>query len=293
MDTPAGRLTALSRPIDLGVASNRFALFASLVIALLATVVTFATDPGAGALGAGGRGIASGLGVFLAWAITREVAPDHPAAARLAVAASLPAMLLGPPALSALFVVLLALRITVRTTGRAPTRVDLGVLVVLAAFASTSTTGFIAALALAYAVHADRKLPEPARDRDHEVTAVAIVAVALASTVVSRSFLTGWDGLALGAALFVVAVIAAATRFRATATHASDDTGEGLWLERLVHARRLLLVTLAVALLWAGGQAVAALAPAGAAIVGTAIRGLGATLPSRVRASSERPSEAA
>lgn len=290
MDTSAGRLTALSRPIDLALPSNRFALFAALAVTALGTIGSLST--GHDVLAAVGRGLAYGVGAFLAWAIAREVAPDRTLVAKLAVAAYLPAMLLGLPILSGLFTLLLAVRIVVRSTGLPPTRVDLGVLVLLAIVASTTSTGFIAALALAYAVHADRKLPEPADDRTHEIVAVVIVAVALATTVVSGAFLTEWVGIAFGGAVAVAAVAAAATRFRAREVRATADlTGEGLWLERLVHARRLLLVTLAVALVWGGGEAVAGLAPAGAAVVGTALATIGVTIPSRLR--TARPSEAA
>jgi MFS family permease len=292
MNLPAGRLTAIARPVDPRIPSNRFALFATVLTVVIALVASYATADEPDVLAAIGIGIAYGLGTFLVWAIARELHPDAPRAARLAVLAYVPAMLLGAPGPAALLAVLMAVRITVRTTGRAPTRIDLGVLVVLAGVAATSSPGLIAAAALAWAIHDDRKLPSPAPDRDHEIAAVAVAAVALITTVVTASFLTGWRAPTL-AELAWLAIVAVAVAVGRTARPAGIDSvgdhgGAPLHVDRLRRARLLTGVTVGLALVWAGADAIPALAPAAAALVGVAASAPG-LLPRRDLGTATEP----
>lgn len=273
MSSPAGRLTALARPVDPTVGSNRLVLLASVLVTGVATVATLATAADPAVPSAVGRGIGYGLGTFLAWAIARELHPDEPRAAALAMAAYAPAMLLGPPRPAALLALLLAVRVTVRSTGRAPTLVDLVALVAVAGVAATSASGLVVALALAFAIHDDRRLPAPASDREHEVAAVATAAVAVVVTVLTGSSMTAWRGPTLAELGLLAVAVAAVSRLRRPAVLEArgDRTGAPLHLDRLVRARRLAVVALAGAVVWAGGDALPALAPAAAAVVGTAL----------------------
>lgn len=295
MDHPAGRLTALARAIDVRVPSNRFVLLASALAAAIGLVATLATSSDATVLDAVGRGLRYGVGAFLAWAIGRELDPDQPRAAALAVLVYLPAMALGTPALAALAAVLLAARVTLRSTGASPTIPDLVALVVLAGVAASTAAGLVAAFGLAYAIHADRHLPRPAPDRPHEIAALATAVVALAVTVVTASSLTGWRGLGVGEVVWLVLVVAAVWRLpRPVTLTTTDDRGaRTLERQRLVHARRLVVVTLGAAVVWAGGDAVPALAPAGAALIGTAVATSRVTRPRTLARRAEPPAGAA
>ncbi|MBW3659126.1 MAG: hypothetical protein KY457_10845 [Actinobacteria bacterium] len=272
-------VTALARPIDPTLPSNRLAVFASAVVALVATLVTGLVDPAAGVLAAAGRGLALGVGMFLAWAIARELHPDEPMAARNAVLAYVPALLLGAPALAALLALLLAARITLRSTGRPPTPVDLGVLAVVAGFAATTAAGFVTGLALAWAVLDDSRLPDPAPQLRSQLAAIAVSATALAVSIVVGSFLTTWRGPRL-VELGWLALVAAAVVVRPRTTHVetTDDRRGPLSVARLVRARMLVVVALAASIAWAGADAVPALAPAAAAVIG-----VGATAPRFLR----------
>ncbi len=272
MPPPARRLTAIARSVDPRLPSTRLPLLAAAAVAVVATVLEL-TAGGAGIPEAAGAGVRYGVGAFLAWAIARELDPDRPRSAQLALLAYLPAAALGAPALAASTVLLLAARVTLRSTGRPPTLVDLGALVLFAGMASTTAAGLVAAGGLAWALHDDRRLPDPAPDVPHEVAAIATVAVAILVTVVTGSFLDTWRGPGLAELAWLAVTIAAVTRLRRPAVlHSHDDRGRGrLHPARLTHARWLVVAALAVSVVWAGGQAVAGLAPASAALVGTAL----------------------
>lgn len=256
------------RTVDLRVASNRFAVFAFAIVTVTATfLVAELQDVGLGTSVVGG--LRYGVGAFLAWAIGRELDPDRTATARLAVLAYLVVAWLGVPDLAAVAAVLLAARVVVRTTGRPPTRVDLVVLVLVAGLAATSTAGFVAALGLAWAVHVDRRLSDPAPDREFEVAAATTAAVAIAVTMVAGAFTAEWEVPSWLTAIVLVATgVAAASLRAATVSSVADRTRAPLDIDRLTHARRLVLVVLLAAVVWSGSSAVAALAPAFAAVIG-------------------------
>lgn len=264
-------VTALARPIDPSEPSNRFAVFASASVVLVATLVVSVVDAELGVAAAAGRGLAFGLGTFLTWAIARELDPDRPMAARNAVLAYLPAMVLGTPALAAVVAVLLAARITLRSTGASPTLLDLAVLVVVAGVAGTSAPGFVAGIGLAWAVFDDGRLPEPADQLRTQVAAVVVGAAALTGSVVTGSFLTAWRAPGpLELTWILVVVVAVVVRRRVVAVAATDDRRRPLSVARLVRAPVLVTAVLALAFVWAGADAVPALAPAAAALVGVA-----------------------
>lgn len=272
-------VTALVRPIDPTLPSNRLAVFAAAIVALVATLVTGLVEPDAGVLAAAGRGLGSGVGTFLAWAIARELHPDEPMAARNAVLAYLPALFLGTPALAALFALLLAARITLRSTGTVPTPLDLGVLAVVAGVAATSGAGFVAGLALAWAVLDDSRLPEPAPELRSQLAAITVAAVALTVSIVTGSFMTAWRGpRLLEFAWLALVVVAVVVRPRPAVVTSTDDRDGQLSVARLVRARMLVVAGIGASILWAGADAVPALAPAAAALIG-----VGATAPRFLR----------
>ena len=103
--------------------TNRAIASLSLVAAILGFAVRrFAGVPSPEAF-IGGLTLAAS--VFLAWAIARELDPDHDLSAFVAAALSvIPHTALGRPDIAALLLVLLALRIVNRTVGPAATPLD-------------------------------------------------------------------------------------------------------------------------------------------------------------------------
>lgn len=273
-----GGISSLARVVDPRSPSNRFALLAAGLGAVLGAVATLLlTDLSVGA--ALLRGVAYGIGAFLAWAIARELDPDDPIAARNTVFAYAVAAWAGVPALAATLALLLTARVVVRTTGRAPTRWDLAAIVVVAGFAATSSAGLVVALALAYAVFADTRLADPAAEQEHTLAAVATALVAVVVNLLSGVFWSTWRGPGWLEAVVLLAAIAAGAMLRTDAvTSRADVTGEPLHLERVQHARWLLLGTLLAAVVWTGAAGIGALAPAFSAVIG-----VGATAAIRAR----------
>ena len=115
--------SAIARPVDLRYATNRaIALAASIVLVGEAVRHLIA---GAGWAQSGKLGVGLGLVVFLAWALGRELDPDEDRSAFVGAGfALIGALVWGLPSLSALFWVLLMVRLVNRTTGLRATVLD-------------------------------------------------------------------------------------------------------------------------------------------------------------------------
>jgi hypothetical protein len=122
------RLISIGRPIDRAYATNRAIAGLTLVVAIGGFAVRRWT--GSGPLAAFGWSLIGAAGFFLAWAVARELDPDHDLSAFAAAALSLPAaIVLGPPDVAAVVLVLLLLRVVNRTVGPAARPLDtLGIL---------------------------------------------------------------------------------------------------------------------------------------------------------------------
>lgn len=107
-----------------------------------------------------GRAVVAGVSTFAAWAIARELDPDHPQSATIAaVLTPFGTVLLGAPALAALFVAMLTVRIVARTTGLPPRATDLAVLTAGAVLFADTPWGWAAGILLAFAMVRDAALP--------------------------------------------------------------------------------------------------------------------------------------
>jgi hypothetical protein len=96
---------------------------------------------------------------FLAWALTRELDPDHQAPAiALAVLAGVWALLGYGVVLLPFVGLLMSTRIVVETTGRRPLPTDLAVLAVLATVMSFSPLGWVMGFGLAVALYVDDRM---------------------------------------------------------------------------------------------------------------------------------------
>lgn len=280
-----GELSSLARTVDLRHPSNRFALLAAGVGAIAGVVGTIVLTE-LSVLSSLWRGVTYGIAAFLAWAVARELDPDETAAARFAVFAYAVAAWAGPPALAATLAAVLAARVVARTTGRPPTRWDLVAAAVVAGFAATTSAGFVIALALAYALYADTRLPDPAPDRDQLLGAAATATTAVIVTLATGSFWAEWRGPDVLEGLLVLAALASLTVFRIERVSSTGDLdGRPLQPERVGHARMLTLGGAMAATLWAGAGGIGDLAGVLAAVVGV---GLAATRRSGEPSSTTR-----
>jgi hypothetical protein len=143
------RYTRLNRPLLWSERSNR--------VAMIGTVLAGTLAIGRGLIGGGGFHIADAIHVggsaFIGWAIAREIDPDHPGTATVAmVLATLLAF--GPWRSSLLIagIALLGLRVLAGTVGGRLKPLDLVVLVGAASFCGTRISGWVVVLLLVIAV---------------------------------------------------------------------------------------------------------------------------------------------
>lgn len=275
-------MSPLARELDFRVASNRFAVFWTAVAFVVVSV----------ALGINDRpwseaafdGLLSAIGVFLAWAIGRELDPDHPATARWAgLLALLYVGVLGPPSLLASATVLVMGRILVRTTGLAPRGLDLVVLVIGGVLSAHTLAGATAALVLATALVVDLQMEDPAPTGPMAAAAVDILIGGAIVLFVAdpQPWAQPTTTELLVAAPLVLALYPGP---RARLRSVGDVTGAPLDVRRLAMARRLAIVAVPAAVLVGGQDEVARLTPVVAAVVGLGLNNIRRAVQGRSRA---------
>ena len=146
-------VSGIGRPIAWSVPSNR----AAMVIA-------------AGAALTRRRGLWPAAEAFATWALTRELVPDWPALATVAAAVDALASwrTYGPARRDRAVtrgLMTMAARVASRSTGRAPTWLDLAALGTTALFAPRTRRARLAALLVGAALAYDRLRPRPRRRR--------------------------------------------------------------------------------------------------------------------------------
>lgn len=265
-----GRPSSLGRDIDPRVPSNRLAIAGALTAALVAGLAGLLD------LGAGPSPVSAAIGVFLSWAIARELDPDHPVAAAVALPVSLMLlMLVGPSSLIVSTGVLLGLRMTAGTVGTPLRLLDIAGIVGLSALLGTSVVGIVGVAAMGVGVLVD----EPRWTR-----ATAIVAGA-ASAFTAAALFSGVDRIwttpsTLGWVTLIAGIVATLSLIPAVAPASSTDRTPARLLQgRVTAARTVAGITVVAAFALAGGSGVAALAgTVTAALAGTAIRRVAAGL---------------
>ena len=268
-------LTSIGRPIDPEYPTNRAIALITLMVAV----------GGAVWRGVSGRawlasvlwGVQAGLAVFLAWALCRELDPDHPAAAFPAAGLALLAVFLWDlPQLGVIFWMLILARVVNRSTGLPAGVLDSLGLLGLAGWLSLQGDwgyGFVTALAFLL----DALLPD--RLRRQLAFALLAVIVTAAAAALGNGFpgdapsLTG-GLIALALSLVFFPVIHEAR----TCESVGDETGERLSPVRVQAAQALVLVSGVAAALAGGPTALAALSPLWAATLGAATTWLFSTL---------------
>lgn len=209
--------------------------------------------------------------IFLSWAIARELDPDFPRSAFVAVGVATLILAGGSEAAGASVGVLMALRIAGRSTGKRPSLLDLVAAPVLGAAFAWLPRGWIGGVAVAVALVWDTLVPEPGPRRNYAgaaLTLAATVAVTLFRDTLGAGFVTGgWLGW--------VVVAAALTAFPAIRHYVPrsrcDRTRQTIEPERLKAARLLALGTGLAGFAVFGTEAAPLLAGLWAALIGIAI----------------------
>lgn len=220
------------------------------------------------------EGIQMFFGIFLSWAIARELDPDNnfPAGMAAFVGGGLMTLGLsgdhvsGTASLGAVTAVLFAIRIVTRTTGLAPSLLDNIWIVGLCAYSASTKPGLLAAIGLALALGIDTVLEKPA-PRMAIITAVlAILAAGYAYATPSAT--PGWRSWeASEIAILAVGVAATLGIRNLQPSSIADHTGETLFLSRLGAGRRLAAGLALAACVFSGGFGVSALSPLWAAAI--------------------------
>lgn len=251
--------TGIGRPIDLGLVSNRIAVIGAILGTAGALIVQWARGDALNLFAAG----AVGIGVFLAWAIARELDPDHPSSATIALVLAGAAIVLGPPAAAIAAVILMSARVTAGTVGSRLRPADIVVLGLAAAYAGTRPEAWGAALFLVAAIFVARP---PRSSLIATVFAIASVAGAVISGATPTLGAPSTTALGLVVATVVATVVAVPVRRVATRTDAGRAT---------IDPTRVTLARVGTAFSIVGGSVLmadgaVALTPAIAAIAGVA-----------------------
>lgn len=260
------RLTSLARSVVPWHPATAWALAASTIV--------FVTAGISHGFDSGFRGA---VAVFLAWAITRELAPRRFVASMLAPFAGVAFAIPADTDLLACVGVLLAARVASRSVGDAPTLLDCIALVPMAAWLATRPVGLPVALVLAAIVFV----------QDHErrlrLTGVImlIVVLVVGSTEGTLTVRFGWDDPSVAAQVLMAAAAAAALVLlvwplpRRLKVRDDRDRGHLLGV-RIRVARIATIAVVGAAIAWVGSSGMFELSAVSAAVLAAGIGGAGA-----------------
>lgn len=220
------------------------------------------------------NGVLAGGAAFIAWALTREMAPDHPVTAALAGAAAPLLLFAGPADLLSAGLMIFPIRILAGTTGRDLTPLDLAAVAVGAVAVSFRDTGVVVGLVVALSPATSAWWAR--RSRRGLLIAASGVMIAI---VVPLALVVGdhdpWiqpTGFARG--LFVgglAAGLVAAWVVPGVSSSVDSRRGGRVLTHRVRLGRVAALVAAVATALWAGGPGVLALGPVWAALAVTAV----------------------
>lgn len=256
--------TGMGRRLHLDEKSNRYAVVVA-ALAGLGTLFWRLSTTGSDAWFWAFRVL---VGVFLAWAISRELDPDEPASAVVAPLVVLPFLILGPPSIAGVGAGLIAARVLVRTTGLSPSWFDGVLLVGGAAYLGARPENWPILGALIVAVLADRLLYPSGPDRS--IVTGGLMSVAAVIGAIAWANAPAWEsptvGEWIGAAIALGGIAAAIVMVRPP-TSRGDYRKEQLTEGRILGARVMTGLVLILGLLYPGGPTVPALSPLWAGVV--------------------------
>ena len=202
------RFTSLARPIDPAYLTNRALLIVLPVVGLISAGLASFQDVGSSPLSAAFSGM---LVAFVAWALTRELAPDFQGAAFVALAlAWISSVALGTDRVLLLFVALVLVRAVNRSTGLPWRPFDTLSVLGFCAWAAINTQQPLILLIASVAFALDATLEQPLRL--HLLAAAACLVVfarmLMGGTALFAGDLALWDWALAGAfALGIAAVV--------------------------------------------------------------------------------------
>lgn len=279
-------VSAIVRPIDPSYPTNR--AIAALTMAVIVGGIVLQLIAGEELIQGASWGISAGLAVFLAWALGRELDPDHDLSAFVAAGLALIGLLLFDlPDLMALFWMLLFLRMVNRTTGL-PARILDSLLILGLGSWLTWQSSWIYGLMTGLAFLLDSRLSSPHRRH------LFFAGIALLATAILYSVSGGMPGegkpslLAIlavsGMSVSFVPVILTSRRMRTV----GDATGEPLNPGRVQAAQVVALLTGLQIALWDGDPGVVQLMPVWATVLGVALYKLFGAVYASILSHSQR-----
>jgi len=265
------QFTSLGRALDFHYPTNR------AIILLVLTVVGAAMLAGV----PGGTAFQAGLAVFFAWALARELDPDHELAALLAAGLSLVALSwAGVPTGGGLFWLLLVVRLLNRTTGLRATRAD-SLLVAGLGLSRLDNWGYGILTLAAFLADSRLSPPHPRQAAFAGLSALAMVLLALGPGYTLPTASSQEAGMfALGLGLLLGPVFLEARKLRSV----TDYTDETLDSRRVRAGQGLAVLAGLQVALWQGLPGLLSMLPLWTAVVGAilfgALKVLAGRLPS-------------
>lgn len=266
-NTGYSSITGLGRHLDPGLASNRIAIGGGVVAFVVMAGLSFVRDD-LTLIGA----VFAAVGVFLGWAIGRELEPDLPSMATVAMVISLAFTVFVVPSAMAVGIALIAIRLVAGTVGASLKAFDVPVLVGVGFLAFSDPALWIVGLAAGAWVWA---APEVGPLRRISVVGYGIGVVAGLGVAAWRVWGTGDLSFDVTQTAYVLAAAAgAAMLVAARRIHVSSvcDAGDTVIDRERV---RLARVTAGSILMWAamvgGVEAFWSLGPVFAALVIAAV----------------------
>jgi hypothetical protein len=279
-------VTATVRPIDPSYPTNR--AIAALTMAVIVGGIVLQLILGAELTQGASWGISAGLAVFLAWALGRELDPDHDLSAFVAAGLALVGLLLFDlPNLMALFWILLLLRMVNRTTGL-PARILDSLLILGFGSWLTWQRSWIYGLMTGLAFFLDSRLSPPHRRH------LFFAGIALLAMVILYSVSGGMPGEGKPSLLAILAVSGMSVLFVPVivASHqlstVGDATGEPLNPRRVQAVQVIALLTGLQIVLWDGDPGVVQLMPVWATVLGVALYKLFGAVYASIPSHSQR-----
>lgn len=255
------RLTTLVRVIDFRFRSNR----SIVAVVGLAAVIGVVAAPDGMVTGRQSAIVLAGTG-FVAWALTRELDPDEPAAGLVAalVAVGL-SLVIGAGDLVVLVGVLLTARLLLRSVGPPPTILDMAGLGVLGVYLGVRPGGWPVALMMAFAVARDRTLPGAVGPLGRLVALVIAAGATGFAITAGIGFWVRPSGLQWSVA--IVGVVAGMLIRPIQPSSPTDAGGMVLLGSRLASARRITIGAAALAVVLSGSVGLVAVWPVYAVFV--------------------------